>query len=258
MEELNNGSRRKFLRWGAAATVGAGLIGAGTGIATAHVPTEPTELARRVVGASARSEVPRPADGAAALRLLVEGNRRYAEFHSTDLNETPARRTEVVNGQHPFATIFSCVDSRVPPELVFDRGLGDLVVIRSAGEVPDHAVTGSLEFGVEELHTPVLMVLGHQKCGAIAATIAAIEAGDEWDNPPGEIDYLVRSLTPVVKSVRRHSGDWLTNAVKANVVAQLAKLRRSPILGPAEEEGEVLLVGGYYSLETGLVELLHH
>ncbi|MFC0625613.1 carbonic anhydrase [Kribbella deserti] len=256
MEEPNTGSRRNFLRWSAGAAVGAGLLGT-TLAAAAHGHAGEKSAHGPTAQGSVPAAEPAEMTSAAALQLLVEGNRRYAEFHSTDLNETPARRTEVVGGQHPFATIFSCVDSRVSPELVFDRGLGDLVVVRSAGEVPDHAVTGSLEFGVEELHTPVMLVLGHQKCGALAATIEAVKNGDEYENPKGDVDYLVRSLAPVVKSVRHKPGDLLTNAVKANVRYQLTRLRRSPLLGPAEREGKVMLVGGYYSLETGLVEILH-
>src|SRR5678816_4607625 len=114
-----------------------------------------------------------------ALQRLLEGNQRYAANKSIDLNESQSRRVEMAKGQNPFATIFSCVDSRVPPELIFDRGLGDLFVIRTAGHVIDQAVLGSLEYGVEELKIPLLMVLGHEKCGAVKATIDTIASGGE-------------------------------------------------------------------------------
>src|SRR5437016_3093071 len=106
-----------------------------------------------------------------ALQRLLEGNRRYSENKSLPLNESISRRIEVADHQNPFATIFACVDSRVPPELVFDCGLGDLLVIRTAGQVIDRAVLGSLEFGLLELRIPLLLVLGHERCGAVKATI---------------------------------------------------------------------------------------
>ncbi|CAG1011826.1 Carbonic anhydrase 2 [Anaerolineales bacterium] len=104
-----------------------------------------------------------------ALQRLLEGNRRFVE-NKSQLDGSEKRRREIATGQHPFATILGCVDSRVPPELIFDQGLGELFVIRTAGEVLDQAVLGSIEFGVEELKIPLLMVLGHKNCGAIKAT----------------------------------------------------------------------------------------
>ena len=108
-----------------------------------------------------------------ALQRLLEGNRRYVA-NQPILDESPRRRSEVAQGQKPVAIIFGCVDSRVPPELIFDQGLGDLFVIRTAGEVLDQAVLGSLEFGVEELHIPLLVVLGHERCGAVKAAIEVL------------------------------------------------------------------------------------
>jgi carbonic anhydrase len=157
----------------------------------------------------------------------------------------------VSKAQHPFATVLGCVDSRVPVELVFDRGLGDLVVVRSAGEVLDHSIVGSLEFGVAELHTPLLMVLGHQRCGAIDATIKALDAKETEEE--GEIGYLVGALAPAVRQVAGKSGDRLANAVHANVDLVLAQLRKSTVLGPLEKAGKVRLVGAYYELDTGKV-----
>jgi carbonic anhydrase len=187
-----------------------------------------------------------------ALQRLLEGNQRYAANRSTDLNESQSRRAELAMGQSPFATIFSCVDSRVPPELIFDRGLGDLFVIRTAGQVIDKAVLGSLEFGVAELKIPLLMVLGHEKCGAVKATVEAVENNAEAE---AEINWLVDGIRPAVAAAKGQSGDLLDNAVKANVGLTVERLKGSPILSEAISKGELKIVGGLYDLDTGIVEI---
>jgi carbonic anhydrase len=192
---------------------------------------------------------PPVADGKDALARLLVGNRRHAAGRPGLLGEDAARRTAVATGQRPFATVLSCVDSRVPPELVFDRGLGDLVVIRSAGEVLDAAVLGSVEFGVAELHTPLLMVLGHERCGAVQAALKGGAA-------EGSLGYLVEQLQPAVAEGRRSPGDPVANVVAANVRRVVARLRRSPLIGPAAADGSLLLTGGVYDLDSGLVTLL--
>jgi carbonic anhydrase len=188
-----------------------------------------------------------------ALQRLLEGNQRYVTNKSISLNETESRRIEVAKGQQPFATIFSCVDSRVPPELVFDRGLGDLFVIRTAGHVIDNAVLGSLEFGVAELKIPLLMVLGHEKCGAVKATVEAVE---KQIVAPAQIGALVDGIRPAVEKVKDQSGDLLDNAVRENIVLTVARLKSSPILAEAVEKGQLSIVGGRYDLDTGVVEML--
>jgi carbonic anhydrase len=119
--------------------------------------------------------------------------------------------------------------------------------------VLDQSVTGSLEFGVAELGTPLLMVLGHQRCGALDATIKALDA--KHTEAVGEIGYLVEALTPAVREVAGKPGDRLANAVQANVALTLAQLRKSPVLGPLEKSGKVKLVGAYYDLDTGKVAI---
>lgn len=188
-----------------------------------------------------------------ALQRLMEGNERYVANKSTDLNESQSRRAELAQGQNPFATIFSCVDSRVPPELVFDRGLGDLFVIRTAGHVIDNAVLGSLEFGVAELKIPLLMVLGHEKCGAVKATVEAVEKNATAE---GDINWLVEGIRPAVEEVKSQSGDLLDNAVKANVTLTVERLKGSAILSEALEKSELQIVGGRYDLDTGMVEII--
>ena len=188
-----------------------------------------------------------------ALQRLREGNERYVANKSTDLNESQSRRAALAQGQNPFATIFSCVDSRVPPELIFDRGLGDLFVIRTAGHVIDNAVLGSLEFGVAELKIPLLMVLGHEKCGAVKATVEAVEKNATAE---GDINWLVEGIRPAVEEVKSQSGDLLDNAVKANVTLTVERLKGSAILSEALEKSELQIVGGRYDLDTGMVEII--
>jgi carbonic anhydrase len=212
----------------------------------------------------AAAAAPNPAAGATveplaanpdqALQLLRDGNQRFAENHAEHLDDNVARRMAVTSTQKPFATILSCVDSRVPIELIFDRGIGDLVVIRSAGEVLDRSVVGSLEFGVAELNTPLLMVLGHQRCGALTA---AVKAFDTHEPQPGDLEFLVDALAPAVRQVTGQPGDRVTNAVKANVAFTVAQLRsKSAVLAQAESTGKARIVGGYYSLDTGRVDVL--
>jgi len=169
-----------------------------------------------------------------ALARLLAGNLRYAEDHTLSINESSQRRVEVAQGQHPFATIFSCVDSRVPPELVFDRGLGDLFVIRTAGHVIDHAVLGSLEFGAAELKIPLIMVLGHAKCGAVNATLEAVENHTE---APNDIAYLVDHIAPAIELAAEREGDPLSNCIKANVELTVKELQQSSILADAIAQG---------------------
>ena len=242
-------SRRGFLTAALGGTLGVvGLAGCGSGDRTA---AQGSTLTPPQAGAPA-AEHP-VANGNDALRRLIEGNARFAANQARHLDEGADRRIAVSSGQHPFATVLGCVDSRVPVELVFDRGLGDLVVVRSAGEALDHSVIGSLEFGVAELGTPLLMVLGHQRCGAVDATIKSLDARMSADH--GDIDFLVDAITPAVQGVAGRPGDRLTNAIHANVAHVLAQLRKSPVLGPLEKAGKVKLVGAYYELDTGKVAI---
>lgn len=189
----------------------------------------------------------------AALEQLLAGNERFAANMAQDPNHSSARRMMVAGGQQPFATIFSCVDSRVPPEIVFDRGLGDLFVIRTAGHVIDNAVLGSLEFGVAELGIPLLMVMGHEKCGAVNATIEAIE---KQMPAPAQIGTLVEAITPAVEAAHGQSGDLLDNAIQANTRLVVEQLVNTPILSAAVANGQLLIVGGRYDLDTGKVEMV--
>ena len=247
---LNNPvSRRQFLHVSGLALTSLSL--------SACVIKPPSAVSPSPLSTSNNASSPAPSEVAVmnadeALQRLMEGNHRYTNNASTALNETASRRAEVAKGQHPFATIFSCVDSRVPPELVFDRGLGDLFVIRTAGNVLDKAVLGSLEFGVAELKIPLLMVLGHEKCGAVNATIEAVEA---HTTAPSDIDWLVQGIRPAVEQISGKAGDLLNNAILANVALTVEHLKHTPILGEAVAGGQLKIVGAEYHLETGTVEV---
>jgi carbonic anhydrase len=187
-----------------------------------------------------------------ALQKLLEGNRRFVE-NKSQLDGSEKRRREIATGQHPFATILGCVDSRVPPELIFDQGLGELFVIRTAGEVLDQAVLGSIEFGVEELKIPLLVVLGHKNCGAIKATREVLHTHSKAE---ADIEYLVQELTLAVEIGDEGQENPVDRAVRAQVCHVVERLWQAPILKPAVQRGELKIVGAYYDLDSGLVEMV--
>ena len=161
------------------------------------------------------------------------------------------RRAELTNSQHPFAIILSCSDSRVPPEMVFDEGLGDLFIVRVAGNVLNDEGLGSIEFAVDALAARLILLLGHQSCGAVDAAIKTVAAKGK---APGHIQSLVTAIKPVVDSTPK--GD-LDTMIKANVKHVVDALRSStPILKARVDSGDVQVVGGYYTLDTGAVTFL--
>jgi carbonic anhydrase len=238
---MRHPSRRHILTAGLAAGIATTVAGCST--------SQPTP--QSAPGTAPPTGAP-VANGNEALERLQAGNARFVAAQEQQLDEGIARRIAVSRGQHPFATILGCVDSRVPIELVFDQGLGDLVVVRSAGGALDQSVIGSIEFGIAELHTPLLVVLGHQRCGALDATIKALNHPTAH---PGDLDYLVDTLAPAVRQITGKPGDRLTNAIHANTGLVLTKLRQSPVIGPLEKSGKVKLVAAYYELDTGKVVL---
>ena len=186
------------------------------------------------------------------LQQLLEGNRRFVENRST-LDESESRRKAIATGQHPFAIVLGCVDSRVPPELIFDQGLGELFVIRTAGEVLDHAVLGSLEFGVAELQIPLIVVLGHKNCGAVKA---ASEILHNHEKAEADIEYLVKELALAVEIGDEEGDDHLDRAVRAQICHVVEQLKRLPMLKKAIEHEELKIVGMWYDLDSGTVELV--
>jgi len=184
------------------------------------------------------------------LAELKSGNEHHMSHRYQHPHESAERQRELVQGQNPHAEILSCADSRVPPEIVFDQGLGDLFVVRVAGNVATDTELGSLEYGAEHLHIPLLVVLGHERCGAVTA---AIEGGAA----EGHIATLINLLKPAVDKTHGLPGDPVANAVRTNVELVVKQLRSStPILSELVTHGKLRIVGGVYSLQTGAVTWL--
>jgi carbonic anhydrase len=188
-------------------------------------------------------------DGAQALQRLLDGNQRYAAGQVEHPNQSTQRRTEVAGGQHPFAAVLGCADSRVPPELVFDAGLGDLFVVRLAGNVADPVAIESLDYAVKHLGVRLILILGHEKCGAVTAAVAA-------HDEPGDVGPMLAELRPAVAATKGMAGDPVANAIRANVELTVAKLTSSKPLRAMVESGQLKIVGGIYRLASGKVEML--
>ncbi len=182
-----------------------------------------------------------------ALQRLKEGNERFAADKATHERQQGHRRAEVSKGQKPFAIIVCCSDSRVPPEIVFDQGLGDVFVLRTAGNVVDDVGAGSIEYAVEHFGTQLVVVLGHSQCGAVSAALSGGEA-------PGNVRAVVDAIKPAVEKVKGDPGDRLENAVKSNVRETVKWLQRSdPELTERVKAGKLKIVGACYDLESGRV-----
>jgi len=184
-----------------------------------------------------------------ALDRLLAGNRRFMENRSEHPRSNGRRRQELLDGQSPFAVILGCADSRVDPVLIFDQGLGDLFVIRVAGNIVDDSILGSIEYAVAHLGAPLVMVLGHDACGAVGAALAEEEEHCH-------IDDLVHAIEPAVQSARERSGDLYDRAIDANVERQVQLLRQSqPVLAPRIAAGTLQVVGARYGLDSGEVRV---
>ncbi len=185
-----------------------------------------------------------------ALARLMEGNKRFVEMKLAHPDQDAGCRTNLAKGQQPFAVILGCSDSRVPPEVIFDQGLGDLFVVRVAGNVADDLGIASMEYAVEHLGSRLIVVLGHERCGAVTAAVK----GGEF---PGHLPALMTALKPAVDKSKGEAGDAIDNAIVANVQITAEQLRESkPILAEMMEKGEIKIVGGRYDLDTGAVELI--
>jgi len=190
------------------------------------------------------------------LEKLLEGNKRFVEGKLAHPRRTPKDFAALAEGQKPLAVIVGCADSRVAPELIFDQGVGDLFVVRVAGNIVSGAgptVKGSIEFAVAELGVRLIMVLGHSKCGAVKAAIEHLDAKDEL---PGAIGELIKPIRPAVLAAKDLPGDRLTNVIKANVEEGVKKLKGlDPILSKLAKSEELKVVGATYELSTGKVEV---
>lgn len=185
-----------------------------------------------------------------ALMRLKEGNRRFITDKTTHPRQDGELRKKLVGGQEPFAIILGCSDSRIPPELIFDQGLGDIFIIRVAGNIIDDVVLGSIEYAAAHLAVPLIMVLGHSGCGAVTATV-------EGGEVPGHLVSLVEALNPAVEEARGKEGDLVVNAIRANVELMVDGLKNSePILEKLVGEGKMEVVGAVYDQESGMVDVV--
>ena len=188
-------------------------------------------------------------DPDAALEALMAGNRRFSKHHPAHPHQAQIRLDEVSQVQHPFATVLSCADSRVPVELLFDQGVGDIFDVRVAGNIVTPEVIGSLEYAIELLETPILMVLGHERCGAVTAAVK--------NSPlPGNIGTFVQAILPAVEQSNGQAGDPVENAVGQNVKYQLDQIKRSDLVAHRLKAGSLKLIGSRYDLDTGNVSII--
>jgi carbonic anhydrase len=228
-----NLSRRNSLKFVAGA-IGTGIVAAQAG----------AELAAPEPAIADNNILP-----AVALQMLIAGNARFVSRLRQDPNQDLARVTAVAETQKPFAAILGCADSRFPAEIIFDRGIGDLFVCRVAGNVATPEEKGSLEFGTLVLGAKVIMVVGHERCGAVKAAVAGAPV-------PGQIGSLIDAIKPAADSTRLLPGDRVENAVKANIVLQAKRVKESAVISQLILQGKLLVVGGYYDLDTGAITII--
>lgn len=237
-ELIGSPQRRQFLK--SAGVFGAALATGGVSALSSVAAQEPP-IPKNDIG------------GDEALKRLVEGNKRYINGDITPVDFS-STRAALAGGQNPFAAILGCADSRVAPELAFDTGRGDLFVVRVAGNVVTQEGIASLEYCVEVLGTELIMVLGHDKCGAVKAAISSVQSGNQF---PGHIQNLVQLLRPPVQKAQAESGNLLVNAIRANVEWGVQGLQQaSPILDKRFKAGTLKITGGIYDLDTGAVKLV--
>ncbi|MBI4698651.1 MAG: carbonic anhydrase, partial [Nitrospirae bacterium] len=184
---------------------------------------------------------------------LLNGNKRFVsgEIAKKDIGE--GRRQELAKGQHPFATVLSCSDSRVAPEIIFDEGLGDIFIVRVAGNVVEPTTLGSIEYGVEHLHTPFLLILGHEQCGAVKAAV------DATGEPEGNIGAILKKIMPAVntaKSAKKDKETTIQMAIQENIRNTYHDIMKSKIVTELVHEGKLTVAAAEYYLGTGKVEMI--
>jgi carbonic anhydrase len=213
-------------------------------------------LLANAAGAKEAKAPPKPQNvlsPSASLERLLKGNARYVEGVSLR-HDFRHEREALVGGQNPYAAILSCADSRIAPEYAFDSGRGDLFVCRVAGNFANNESVASLEYAVAVLGAPLILVLGHDSCGAVSATIKSLK---DDTTLPGHMPSLVTGIAPAVKAVSQQAGDVLGNAIRQNVIDNVAKLgSATPILSAAVAQGKLKVAGGIYRLRDGKVEMV--
>lgn len=233
----NGANRRGFLTSTVAGLAAASIIG-WSQITTSSAKVAPTTLTPDQ-----------------ALAKLKEGNAKYVEAPQLCEAELGKRRDEVAKGQAPWATILTCADSRVPPELLFGGlNLGELFVARNAGNMADTATMGTIEYGAEHLGSPLIVVLGHERCGAVAAACEVAEKGTKL---PGSIGPMVDAILPAANAMKGKDGDFVANVVRESAKLTAEKIAtQSEIVSHLAHEGKVKVVYATYDLDTGVVEFI--
>lgn len=242
--------RRTILTGGLAATAAA-LSGCSS-------KAEEKETGKAADAAAAAGASPatgdRPSTPWGAFSRLMDGNERWQDGNLKHPDRDPKRRDFVAEEQDPYGVILSCIDSRVPPELLFDTGLGDLFVMRTGGQVVGPVVTGSVEYGPMTSGTPLIVVLGHQRCGAIKAAYEAMRDGKKL---PGNLQAISDALRPAYEAtVKAKAKDPVDAMIRIHVKQTSADLRSNRDLSPLVKKGDLAVVSAYYSLDTGRVEVL--
>ncbi|MFC7242193.1 carbonic anhydrase [Catellatospora aurea] len=202
--------------------------------------------------AQAASPVP-PRTASRALARLSDGNRRFAEGRARHPHQQPRRQHQLAAGQQPFVITLGCADSRVAPEILFDQGLGDVFDNRVAGNIADEVVTAGIEYALEHFHPPLVVVLGHERCGAVTAAVEAVTGSAPGSGHGG---VLVRHLRPAVEKVVGRPGDLVANAVRANITLQVRRLHASPLIASRAQTGQLHVAGAVYDLDTGKVRFM--
>lgn len=234
-------ARRKLLQFGALA-LGSGIVTSATGAHGNSFDSKGT-----LVALDSLDEKSTPQQ---VLDELIAGNKRFVENKPEGRNQDYIRLVEVSQGQKPLVSILGCADSRVPIEVVFDRGLGDLFVVRDAGNIATPEEIGSLEYGTYVLGSKVLMVMGHEKCGAVKAAL-------DGKPLPGQIGSIVEAIAPSIDRANQDdSEDFYIKTIKDNVMLQVKRVNESPLVQELVQKGKLIVVGAYYKLRTGEVSLL--
>lgn len=237
-------SRRRFIQVSGAGVLGLEFLKSGGGLF--------------ITPEASAADVTSPMTSDEALKALMDGNKRFINsMNESCMQSTLEHRMKVAEGQNPFAVILACADSRVPPEIIFDQWIGDLFVVRVAGNIvtpQNYGILGSIEYGVTVLGVNLIMVLGHSRCGAVDSAIKAIKTGTAY---PGSIGTIVQAIKPSVERAKSEPGDLLRNAILDNVKLGVSRISGSdPVIAPMVKEGKVKVVGGEYDLVTGEVTLV--
>ncbi len=209
--------------------------------------THPNHKEKALAEAKAHHEAKTTLTPEQTFHKLLSGNTAFATNKLKHPHQSTKWAKEISKEQHPFAVVVTCSDSRVAPEVLFDQGLGDLFVVRTAGEVVGDFEIGSIEYAVSHLGSALIVVMGHERCGAVKATIAG-------DSTHASVESIFKEIQPAVDAAKNLDGDFLDNAIKLNVKLVAAKISKSPVLKSYFDQGKLKIVGAYYDLDDRLVK----